>query len=142
MSERITLRVTMELVSDAVFGSGFSVPGGEDIAVCTDGDGLPCLKGSTFKGLLRESLENWLCWTGGTAETLNALMGESGRNGTDDGRRVHLTALTAELRDPEACFSPPWRTAQRRRAPCGWPAACAAACASPARWSAWQRTGS
>ena len=105
MSERITLRVTMELLSDAIFGSGFSVPGGEDIAVCTDGDGLPYLKGSTFKGLLRESLENWLCWTGGTAETLNALMGESGRNGTDDGRRIHLTALTAELRDPEACFS-------------------------------------
>ena len=105
MSERIVLTVTMELLSDTIFGSGFSVPGGEDISVCTDDAGLPYLKGSTFKGLLRESLENCLCWTGGTEETLHALMGESGRSGLDDVRRIRLTALTADSGTPEDCFS-------------------------------------
>lgn len=105
MRERIVLNVTMELLSDTIFGSGFSVPGGEDISVCTDDAGLPYLKGSAFKGLLRESLENWLCWTGGTEETLHALMGESGRGGADDARRIRLTALTADSGTPEDCFS-------------------------------------
>ncbi len=105
MKERIVLSVTMELLSDTIFGSGFSVPGGEDVSVCTDDAGLPYLKGSAFKGLLRESLENWLCWTGGTEETLHALMGESGRGGADDARRVRLTALTADPRTPEDWFS-------------------------------------
>ena len=36
MRGQVTLQVTMELLSDAIFGSGFSVPGGEDIAVYKD----------------------------------------------------------------------------------------------------------
>ena len=59
----MTMEVKMELLSDAIFGSGFSVPGGEDIAVCRDENGYPFLKGSTLKGLLRESLENIAAWT-------------------------------------------------------------------------------
>lgn len=38
---RVTLPVTAELLSDAIFGSGFSIPGGEDIAVCRDEKGYP-----------------------------------------------------------------------------------------------------
>lgn len=107
MSGQTTLRVTMELLSDTIFGSGFSIPGGEDIAVCRDAAGYPYLKGSTLKGLLRESLENYLVWTGGAETELNALLGESGWSGTDDGRRIHLTELTLDQRpvDPEECFS-------------------------------------
>lgn len=107
MSGQTTLRVTMELLSDTIFGSGFSIPGGEDIAVCRDDADYPYLKGSTLKGLLRESLENYLVWTGGNETELNAILGESGWSGTDDGRRIHLTELTLDQRpdDPEECFS-------------------------------------
>lgn len=106
MSGQITLRVTMELLSDTIFGSGFSIPGGEDIAVCKDAAGYPYLKGSTLKGLLRESLENELVWTGGREEDLIALLGEDSWSGVDDGRRIHLTGLTLEQKpaDPEKSF--------------------------------------
>ncbi|MCC8064369.1 MAG: RAMP superfamily CRISPR-associated protein [Clostridiales bacterium] len=107
MSERKTLRVTMELLSDTIFGSGFSIPGGEDVAVCIDGQGYPYLKGSTFKGLLRESLENWMDWTDGSLETVNTLLGAEKWNGRTDGRRVQVTALTLADKptDPAECFA-------------------------------------
>ena len=98
MSSRVTMPVTMELKSDAILGSGFSVPGGEDIAVCRDEAGYPYLKGSTLKGLLRESLENWLTWTGQDLSVANELLGESGWAGAADGRRVMLTQLTLDFR--------------------------------------------
>lgn len=106
MSGQITLRVTMELLSDTIFGSGFSIPGGEDIAVCKDAAGYPYLKGSTLKGLLRESLENELVWTGGKEADLIALLGEDGWSGVDDGRRIHLTELTLDQRptNPEKSY--------------------------------------
>ncbi len=107
MIRRNSLTVTVDLLSDAIFGSGYSIPGGEDIAVCRDGHGYPYLKGSTLKGLLRESLENWLSWTGGDQDELNALLGESGWDGTEEGRKLHLTEL--RLVDPpadaETCFA-------------------------------------
>lgn len=103
----MTMRVTMELLSDAIFGSGFSVPGGEDVAVCRDAQGYPYLKGSTLKGLLRESLENLSAWTGAGSADTEALLGVSGWDGTGEARRVHLTALTLEAppADPEDCFA-------------------------------------
>ena len=94
MSERTTLRVIMELLSDAIPGSGFSIPGGEDIAVCQDAHGYPFLKGSTFKGLLRESLQNWLAWTGGDESLADVLLGAPGWRGEAGARRVQLTPLT------------------------------------------------
>lgn len=103
----VTVRVTMELLSDTIFGSGFSVPGGEDIAVCRDGDGYPYLKGTTLKGLLRESLENLAAWTGDDAGGAGDLLGVSGWDGTEEARRIHLTPLTLDgpPADPEDCFS-------------------------------------
>lgn len=90
----MTIQVTMELLSDAIFGSGYSVPGGEDVAVCRDERGYPYFKGSTLKGLLRESLENLAAWTGQGTEDADAMLGLSGWDGTEETRRVHFTALT------------------------------------------------
>ena len=97
----------MELLSDAIIGSGYSIPGGEDIAICRDKKGYPYLKGSTVKGLLRESLENWLVWTGGSAEELTDLLGDSGWTGAATGRKLHLTELRlAELpANAENCYA-------------------------------------
>ncbi len=107
MSQRITLPVRMELRSDAVFGSGYSIPGGEDVAVCRNDAGLPYVKGSTWKGLLRESLENLTAWGVGVPADVDALMGEPGWNGLSGGRRVQLTELSLldPPDDPEDCFA-------------------------------------
>ena len=107
MTKRITLEVSMRLVSDAVFGSGYSDAGGADIVVCKDVQGWPYLRGSAWKGLLRESMENLLVWSARANEdTLAALMGEAGRNCAEDARRVTLTEL--RLREcpsaPEDCY--------------------------------------
>lgn len=103
--KRVILPVTMELCSDTIFGSGFSVPGGEDVAVCLDEQGYPYVKGATLKGLLRESLENLAAWTGSGEGDVIALMGQKGWPGTDDGRRVRFTSLTLNdpPQDPEEC---------------------------------------
>lgn len=104
---RVTLALSMRLLSDAIFGSGFSIPGGEDIAVCQDGAGYPYLKGSTLKGLLRESLENLADWCGAGQNLAEELLGAEGWTGTATGRRVLLTSLTlAEPpADPTACYA-------------------------------------
>lgn len=54
--------VHMKLESDAIFGNGMSMPGGEDICVQTDAKGFPFFKGSTLKGIFREELMNYLAW--------------------------------------------------------------------------------
>ena len=106
MSRRVNLPVTLELCSDAVFGSGYSIPGGEDIAVCRDGRGYPYVTGTTWKGLLRESLENLAAWGGADAGDADALLGREGWSGLADGRRLRLTELTLVQPpvDPEAGF--------------------------------------
>ena len=103
---RVDLPVMMELRSDAIFGSGYSIPGGEDVAVCRDECGFPYLKGSTWKGLLRESLENLSAWGVGSGADIDALLGEEDWTGLADGRRVRLTALrlNSPPADPEDCF--------------------------------------
>ena len=82
MSRRITLHVQMKLLSDTILGAGFSIPGGEDIAVRRDPDGHPYLEGSTLKGLLRESLENWTVWTGGSEADVEEPIGASSSRGS------------------------------------------------------------
>lgn len=106
MNKRVILPVQMKLCSDAVFGSGYSIPGGEDVAVCRDEGGLPYMRGATWKGLLRESLENLAAWGEGSQADVTALMGEADWNGLTDGRRVRLTGLTLTDPpvDPEECF--------------------------------------
>lgn len=106
MSVRVNLPVLMELCSDAIFGSGYSVPGGEDVEVYRDENGFPYLKGATWKGLLRESLENLNTWGVGSKKDTDALLGEKGWMGLANDRRVRLTALQLQdpPTDPEDCF--------------------------------------
>ena len=106
MTRRITLHVQMDLLSDTIFGAGFSVPGGEDIAVCKDSSGYPYLRGSTLKGLLRENLENWIVWTGGSETDVDELMGVSGWAGLADSRRIQLSEFQLQFppASPEECY--------------------------------------
>ena len=106
MSQRITLYVRVRLLSDTIFGACFSVPGGEDIAVCEDSKGYPYLKGSTLKGLLRESLENWVVWTSGSETDVDELMGVSGWDGLTDDRRIQLSEFQVQSppASPEECY--------------------------------------
>ena len=72
------LSVRMELLSDTLFGSGFSLSGGVDLSAKRDEEGFPYVSGTTFKGLLREGLENLLCWSGKDAALADELLGEGG----------------------------------------------------------------
>ena len=74
----ICMNIRLELRSDAMFSSGHSAPGGEDIALRVDQDGMPFLPGATLKGLLRESVRDCLRWTGGDPAALTALFGLEG----------------------------------------------------------------
>lgn len=104
---RICVRLQMKLLSDTIFSSGNSIPGGEDIALRVDSSGIPFLPGSTFKGLLRESLGNYLCWKkcDRAEETLNALMGQEGLQATESERRLVFSDFHMEEGDAEA---PDW----------------------------------
>ena len=94
MNQRVTMEVEMELCSDAIFGSGYSVPAGEDIGVCRDAGGYPYLRGSTLKGLLRQSLTDLLAWTGGTQDTQDGILGREGWAGGQEDWQIQLTDLT------------------------------------------------
>ncbi|MCM1057451.1 MAG: hypothetical protein NC517_07590 [Firmicutes bacterium] len=79
------MKIRMQLISDAVFGSGESVPGGEDISILSDENGFPYYKGGTFKGIFREEMGNYLAWTmpdekAARAE-MNRLLGAGGDHG-------------------------------------------------------------
>lgn len=50
--------VQIKLLSEAIFGSGQSVPGDIDVDVVYDEYGIPYFKGKTFKGKVREEVEN------------------------------------------------------------------------------------
>ena len=103
---KVQIKIQMELLSDTIFGSGFSTPGGEDIGVSTDEQGFPYLKGSTFKGLLRESAENLVAWTDMDISYPSRLFGEEGWDSELDDHRIQLTALSlAEKPETvEDCF--------------------------------------
>ncbi len=72
----------MTLLSDAVFGNGMRVPGGEDISILTDEEGFPYYKATSFKGIFREEMENLLEWQGilekERAGRLKRMLGTSG----------------------------------------------------------------
>lgn len=88
----------MTLQSDAVFGNGLSMPGGEDIATQMDDQGFPYLKGNTLKGMFREELINLLAWTETGKEEIDrivgTLMGEGGSEQLDESRKVRFSDLT------------------------------------------------
>lgn len=97
------LFIEMTLQSDAVFGNGLSMPGGEDIATQMDDQGFPYLKGNTLKGLFREELINLLAWKNAKPEQekqeeidriVCTLMGEGGSEQIDESRKVRFSDLT------------------------------------------------
>lgn len=98
------LFIEMTLQSDAVFGNGLSMPGGEDIATQMDDRGFPYLKGNTLKGMFREELINLCSWTGKEREETDrmvcTLMGEGGSEQFDESRKVRFSdlALHPELK--------------------------------------------
>ena len=88
------LMIEMLLESDAVFGSGLSIPGGEDIATQMDDQGFPYLKGNTLKGIFREELINLIDWTTKDFTLVDVIMGESGSESLDESRKVRFSDLT------------------------------------------------
>lgn len=73
------MNIKIELLTDAIFGSGVSIPGGEDISILSDECGFPYLRGSTMKGMIREAMVNYLMWTNTqTKESIDELLGKSG----------------------------------------------------------------
>lgn len=95
------LHIHMHLLSDAIFGNGMSMPGGEDICILTDEKGFPYMKGSTLKGIFREELINYLDWNGNDessiAQTVGKLMGESGANQCES-RKLTFSDVTLDDR--------------------------------------------
>lgn len=53
-------RIKIKLLSEAMFGSGRSVPGSVDSEIVYDSNGLPYMKAKTFKGNLRETMEEFV----------------------------------------------------------------------------------
>ncbi len=76
------MRIKMELLSDAIFGNGMSIPGGEDISVLCDEYGFPYYKGTTLKGVFREELDRYSKWVGNI--NCNELMGTEGDEFSDN----------------------------------------------------------
>lgn len=107
MDKKIRLKIRMLLESDTILGSGYSIPGEEDTSVCKDENGYPYMKGSTFKGLLRESMENLAFWTEMDAGEIEKMTGVEGWNEEAEERRIHLTSLKLENppEDPEECYA-------------------------------------
>lgn len=92
------LMIQMHLESDAIFGNGMSIPGGEDIDVRTDAHGFPYMKGSTLKGLFRKELINYLNWEQKSLEeikeTVQRLAGERGNDDIYNPRKLIFSDLT------------------------------------------------
>lgn len=86
------MKIKMELLSDAIFGNGMSVPGGEDISVLHDAYGFPYYKGGTLKGIFREELIRYLDWTCEDEKEregiVKRLLGESGSDIESDGKLI------------------------------------------------------
>lgn len=89
------MKVKIELLSGTIFGSGKSIPGGENIAVQTDEEGFPYLLASTFKGILREEMDNLKDWLPEKycSFDIKTLFGAEGENCIDD-KRIIISDFT------------------------------------------------
>lgn len=82
--------VKLKLLSDAVFGSGKSIPGGEDIGILTDEYGFPYISGTNIKGNLRETMTNLLSWKKESDTVIEELFGMANRESLEDGSRQKI----------------------------------------------------
>lgn len=96
------LLIHMHLLSDTIFGSGMSMPGGEDICILTDEQGFPYMKGSTLKGIFRSELINYLDWSGSDSydimQIVSKILGEGGSNQLDRKDKLVFSDLTLDDR--------------------------------------------
>lgn len=95
------INVKIELLSETIFASGHSTPGGEDISIRKDHRGRPFLPGSTLKGLLLERTTDLLVWEGcpNAEAMIDRLFGREGIH--DDTGRLGFAPLYAEREDWE-----------------------------------------
>lgn len=107
MTDRLIITYEMKLLSDTIPGSGMSEPGGADITVARDSDGYPLIKGTTLKGLIRESLDNMVNWGVVGQSDVTELLGEEGRDGAINKRRINVSEACLKNRpgDKTSCFS-------------------------------------
>lgn len=76
-------KIEVKLMSEAIFGSGHSIPGSVDLEIVYDDNGFPFMKAKTFKGNLREAMENAVTFLGSEySEVMNGLVGKEG-NGVE-----------------------------------------------------------
>lgn len=64
------MKIKVELLSEAIFGSGVSVPGGEDTSVICDEYGFPYIKGTSLYGVFKEEMIHYLNWTMGDEQKI------------------------------------------------------------------------
>lgn len=76
-------KIEVKLLSEAIFGSGHSIPGSVDLEIVYDEYGFPFMKAKTFKGNLREAMNNAVILLGAVFEkTMEGLIGKK-NNGID-----------------------------------------------------------
>lgn len=75
-------KIRVKLITEAIFGSGYSIPGSVDLEVVYDDSGLPYMKAKTFKGNFRESMEEIIEIAGNEryVSALEGLLGKAGAN--------------------------------------------------------------
>ena len=82
--------VKIKLLSDGIFGSGRSIPGGEDIGILTDEYGFPYISGTNVKGNLRETMSNLLSWKNESDGKVEELFGMANRESLEDENRQKI----------------------------------------------------
>jgi hypothetical protein len=105
---KVCLNIKMELLEDILFNAGHNLDCSEDIGPVLDREGRPIMPGSTLKGLLRESINNYLCWTGNTDEASSAPLFA----GTDFGRNASRHLVFSNLKLEKDCTE--WTTNRKR----------------------------
>lgn len=99
-------KIEVELLSESIFGSGYSIPGSVDMEIVYDENGFPYMKAKTFKGNLRESMENTIELLGRDKyeNIINNLLGKS-EGGVDSWKTLKFSdcRLSKNLREVLKC---------------------------------------
>lgn len=91
----IKYRIQVKLLTEAIFGSGYSIPGSVDLEIVHDEYGLPYMKAKTFKGNFREAMEDVITFIGNKKyETIkDKLLGKEG-DGLNTWRTIKFSHCT------------------------------------------------
>ncbi len=95
-------KIEIELLTEAIFGSGHSVPGSVDLEIVYDEYGFPFMKAKTFKGNLREIMKKTIHLLGYKEykHVLKSLLGEK-NNGVNTWKNLRFSdcRLTENIRN-------------------------------------------